>query len=70
MRENKKEDDKFADSYSSLMTIWEIIILKCLYYYEFEEIKSTSKNICPPYIRKSGYLDYATLNEPSKNIDK
>lgn len=69
LKENMKKHDKFADNCSSLMIIQEIMILKCLYYYEFEEIKGTSENICLPYIRKSRYLDYVILDEPSKNID-
>ena len=66
---NVKEHDQAADSGSSLMTIREILISKCSYYYEFEEIMGTSPNVAPPYIVESGHPDRVTLDEPSEDID-
>ena len=64
-----KKHDQAADSGLSLMTIQEILISKCSYYYEFEEIISTSPNVAPPYIAKSGHPDHVTIDEPLGDID-
>lgn len=52
---NVKEYNQVANSGLSLMIIQEILISKCLYYYEFEKIIGTSPNICPPYITELRY---------------
>ena len=61
---NVKEHDQVTDSSSSLMTIREILISKCSYYYEFEEIMGTSPNVAPPCIAESGHPDRVTMDEP------
>ena len=68
---NVKEHDQVADSGSSLMTIREILISKCSYYYEFEEIMGTctSPNVAPPCIAELGYPDRVTLDDLLQDID-
>lgn len=63
-----KEHDQAADSGSSLTTIREILISKCLYY-EFEEIMGTSPNVAPSQIAESGHPDRVTMDEPLEDID-
>lgn len=60
-----KEYEQVADSGLSLMTIREILILKCSYYYKFEKIMSTSPNVALPYIAELGHPDYDTLDNLS-----
>lgn len=66
---NIKDHDQVADSGSSLMTIREILISKCSYYYEFQEIMGTLPNIAPPYIAESGQPDCVTMDKPSEDIN-
>lgn len=64
-----KKYDQAVDSDSNLMTIQEILISKCLYYYEFEKIMGKSLNIALSYIAESGHPNYVTINKPLKNIN-
>lgn len=41
---NVKDHNQVADSGSGLITIREILISKCPYYYQFEEIMGTSRS--------------------------
>lgn len=68
-RVNMKEYDQVVDSSLRLMTIQEILISKCLYYYRFEEIMGTSPNVGLLYIAELGHPDCITLNKLLKNID-
>lgn len=66
---NVKDHNQVADSGSSLITIQEILISKCSYYYEFGEIMDTLPNVAPPYIVESRHPDRITLKLVDKDID-
>lgn len=65
---NVKDHNQVANSGSGLITIREIFISKCPYYYQFEEIMGTSPNVAPPFLVESGHLDRIT-EEPIEDID-
>lgn len=64
-----KKYDQVMNSSLRLMTIQEIWISKCLYYYRFKEIMDISPNVGLPYIAELGHPDCITLNKALKNID-
>lgn len=68
-RLNVKKYNQAADSSSSLIIIQEILISKCLYYYEFEEIIGTSPNVASSYIAKSRHPDCIIINKLLEDID-
>lgn len=64
-----KKYNQVANSNSSLIIIWEILLLKYWYYYKFEKIISIWSNIVLSYIVKLKYPDYVKLNKPLKDIN-
>ena len=66
---NRKDHDQPPDDGASSMTIRQILIFKCSFFYEFTEIMGTSPNVAPPYISESGHPDCVTIQDETGDIE-